>query len=319
MKLKNADVHIGPAGWSYEDWKGTVYPDPEPPRFRPPAFLAQYFNAIEINTTFYHQPNPGYCYRWLKDVADRKDFLFTVKLWQGFTHEQEIAGVDARPTGEVEGPHSATERAGSPAEVRRGGRRRQRWTEHDVELFRSCIGPLVKAGRLGALLMQFPWSFRHSPDSEDYLRELVGKFSDMPLVLEVRHKGWLEHEAIEFIESLGVGFCNIDQPAFAQNLPLTTFGFGPVGYLRLHGRNYENWFARGAGRDARYDYLYKAAELDEIQAAMEKIAERVERMFVIANNHYRGQAVATGIQLIERLTGEHIEPPGNTKELYGLT
>jgi len=309
MKLNKADLHVGPAGWSYDDWKGTVYPDPQPPRFRPPAFLAQYFNAIEINTTFYHQPNPGFCYRWLKDVADRKDFLYTVKLYQGFTHEQEIAGVDERPTAEAEPP---------PAEPPRRPRR-DRWTEHDVELFCNGIAPLVKAGKLGALLMQFPWSFRHTPDSEDYLRDLVGKFSDMPLVLEVRHKGWLQDQALEFIQSLGIGFCNIDQPAFGQNLPLTTFGFGPVGYLRLHGRNSENWFARGAGRDARYDYLYKAAELDEIQAAIEKIVERVERMFVIANNHYRGQAVATGIQLIERLTGEHVEPPGNLKELYGMS
>ncbi len=307
MKLKNAELHVGPAGWSYDDWQGTVYPDPPPPRFRPPSFLAQYFNAIEINTTFYNQPNPGFCYRWIKDVADRKDFLYTVKLWQGFTHEQEVAGVDEAPPPEGEDSAAAPRRP-----------RRERWTDNDVETFRNGVAPLQKAGRLGAVLMQFPWSFRPGPGNEDYLGDLVGKFQDMPLVLEVRHKGWLQDAPLKFIESLGVGFCNMDQPAFRQNIPLTTFGFGPVGYLRLHGRNSENWFARGAGRDARYDYLYKPSELDEIQAAAEKIAERVERMFIIANNHYRGQAVATGIQLIESLTGEQLEPPGNLKELYGL-
>jgi uncharacterized protein YecE (DUF72 family) len=309
VKLKNADVHIGPAGWSYDDWKGTVYPDPPPTGFRPPTFLARYFNAIEANTTFYHIPNPGYCYRWMKDVADRKDFLFTVKLWQGFTHQREIEGTEARETG----ARAAPRRSWQDAPLR------EPWTDEDVELFRNGIGPLVKAGKLGALLMQFPWSFRHSPQNEQHLSDLVGRFSDLPLVLEVRHKEWIREEALRFIESLGVGFCNIDQPAFGNNIPLTTHAFGPVGYLRLHGRNYEKWFAKDAGRDERYDYFYKREELDEIEAALVQIAERVERMFVIANNHYRGQAVATGLQLIERLTGEHVDPPGRLTELYGLS
>jgi len=306
--LRNAAVHIGPAGWSYEDWEGTVYPDAKPKGFRPPAFLAQYFNTIELNNTFYRPPSPGFCYRWLKDVADRPDFLYTAKLWQGFTHEQEIGG--------EEGPAAAE--AGPPAEVRSGGRRRGRWAQRDVEAFRNGIAPLVQAGRLGALLMQFPWSFRYSAQNEGYLRELADEFGDLPLVLEVRHKGWVQPEALRFVESLGIGFCNIDQPAFRDNIPLTTHAFGPVGYLRLHGRNAETWFAKDAGRDARYDYTYKPQELDELQAALEEIAARVERMFVIANNHYRGQAVATGLQLMQRLTGERLEPPGRIGELYGV-
>ena len=103
-----------------------------------------------------------------------------------------------------------------------------------------------------------------------------------------------------------------------MRLPLTAHAFGPVGYLRLHGRNAETWFDQDAGRDARYDYLYNNEELDEIQAALEEIAERVERMFVIANNHYRGQAVATGLQILNRLTGEDVGAPGRVAELYDL-
>ncbi|MHC4788305.1 MAG: DUF72 domain-containing protein, partial [Planctomycetota bacterium] len=147
----------------------------------------------------------------------------------------------------------------------------------------------------------------------------VEEFSDLPLVIEVRSRAWVQERALKFIESLGVGFCNIDQPAFRGNIPLTSHAFGPVGYLRLHGRNYETWFAEEAGRDERYDYLYRDEELDELQAAIEEIAEQVERMFVIANNHYRGQAVATGLQLIGRLSGQETESPGRVGELYGLT
>jgi uncharacterized protein YecE (DUF72 family) len=305
MKLKNAELHVGPAGWSYEDWEGIVYPESKPKGFRPPTYLAQYFNTIELNNTFYRPPSPGFSHRWVKDVAGRKDFLYTAKLWQGFTHQQQIDGEGG--SGE------------EPARALPERPLRERWTQKDVDVFRAGIAPLVQAKKLGALLMQFPWSFRYSAENEDYLRGLVDEFSDMPLVLEVRHRGWIEPSALKFVESLGIGFCNIDQPVMRTNIPLTSYAFGPVGYLRLHGRNSEKWFAKDAGRDERYDYLYNGKELDEIQAALEEIAGRVERMFVIANNHYRGQAVATGLQLIGRLTGEEVEPPGRVGELYGLS
>ncbi len=283
MQLGNTQLQVGPAGWSYDDWEGIVYPKPKPRGFRPPTFLAQYFNAIEVNSTFYRPPNPRYCERWVEDVAARPDFLYTAKLWQRFTHE-----------------------------------RQEPWMRKEVDLFRDGIAPLVEARKLGALLVQFPWSFRYNRGSEQYLQEVADEFGDLPLVVEVRHEGWVQDRALQFIESLGVGFCNIDQPAFRNNIPLTSYAFGPTGYLRLHGRNAEAWFDKEAGRDERYDYLYSNEELDEIQAALEEIADRVERMFVIANNHYRGQAVATGLQLIQRLTGERLEPPGQVGELYGL-
>ena len=282
MKVDGTEVCVGPAGWSYEDWDGIVYPQPKPKGFRPPQFLARWFNTVELNTTFYRPPKPGYCHRWVKDVAARPDFLYTAKLWQRFTHERE-----------------------------------EPWSRDDVQVFRDGIAPLVQAGRLGALLAQFPWSFRYSRASEEHLRALAGEFGDLPLVVEVRSRAWLQDEALAFIESLGAGFCNIDQPQFRSNIPLTAHAFGPVGYLRLHGRNAEAWFDKEAGRDARYDYLYRSGEMDEIQDALDRIAQRVERMFVIANNHYRGQAVAAGLSVIRRITGEDPGGPGRVAELYG--
>ncbi|MFW6189926.1 MAG: DUF72 domain-containing protein [Planctomycetota bacterium] len=278
---RGAELHVGPAGWSYEDWEGIVYPKRKPRGFRRPSFLARYFNTIELNNTFYRPPNLQYCRRWVQDVAEWPDFLYTAKLWKRFTHERESG-----------------------------------WSADDVRLYRDGIAPLVEAGRLGALLMQFPWSFRCSRENRDYLRGLTEEFADLPTVVEVRSREWAE-EGLDFIRSLGVGFCNIDQPRFRNNIPLTAHGFGGLGYLRLHGRNAENWFAEDAGRDERYDYLYGERELDELQEAVDRIAEQVERMFVIANNHYRGQAVATGLQLTQRTLGQDFDAPGRVGELYG--
>ena len=283
MRAGNAELFVGTAGWSYKDWDGIVYPKPKPRGFRAPQFLARMFNTIEVNSTFYRPPRPDYCEKWVKDVEGRPDFQYTAKLWDRFTHQRE-----------------------------------EPWLRKEVQVYRDGIAPLVDAGKLGALLVQFPWSFRYSRRNEDHLEQVVDDFGDLPLVLEVRHRGWLQDRALDFIDSLGVGFCNIDQPAFRNNIPLTSYAFGRIGYLRLHGRNAEAWFDKEAGRDQRYDYLYNDDELDEIQSALEEIAERVERMFVIANNHYRGQAVAAGLQVIQRLTGEMPEPPGQVGELYNL-
>ena len=279
----DAELYIGPAGWSYEDWKGIVYPKDQPRGFRGLEFLARYFNTVEINTSFYRPPRSGYCERWLEDVAGRPDFRFTAKLWRRFTHERE-----------------------------------EWWSADDVGLFRESLSPITDAGMLGAVVVQFPWSYRYGETGREWLGELVGEFRDWPLVVEVRSTGWLEDAALRFIEGLGVGFCNIDQPALRGNIPLTSHTFGPVGYLRMHGRNAENWFAEGAGRDKRYDYLYSPSELDEIQSAVEKIAERVERMYVIANNHYRGQGPANALQLMGRLTGEWPPTPDLLAQHYDL-
>jgi len=277
------DLYVGTAGWSYEDWKGIVYPADAPQRFRGLGFLADYFNTVELNNTFYRPPKPQFCYAWLRDVKDRPDFRFTAKLWQRFTHERE-----------------------------------ERWRDEDVRVFRDAIGPIVAAGKLGALLVQFPWSFRFSEGSKQWLAGVAEAFGDLPLVLEVRSRGWLQDAALRFVEGLGVGFCNIDQPRIRGNIPLTTYGFGKVGYLRLHGRNAEKWFAEDAGRDERYDYLYSPQELDEVRAAIEKIAAKVEQMYVIANNHYRGQAPANAIQLMRRLTGEDVPAPEPLSRHYDL-
>ena len=150
------------------------------------------------------------------------------------------------------------------------------------------------------------------------MERVCDEFRDLTPVVEVRSVGWVQQEALRFIEGLGVGFCNIDQPRSRGNIPLTAHGFGKVGYLRLHGRNSEKWFDRNAGRDERYDYLYTAQELDDIEKAIEQISAKVEQMYVIANNHYRGQAPANALQLMGRLTDDDVLVPELLAQHYEL-
>jgi uncharacterized protein YecE (DUF72 family) len=225
-------IRIGPAGWSYPDWEGQVYPKPKPRGFDPLAYLAQYFDTIEINSTFYRIPSATMTKTWAQRVAEHPDFRFTAKLWQGFTHEGRA----------------------SPA---------------DETAFKQAMAPLHEAGKLGAVLVQFPYRFHHTPENRAYLQRLADAFREYPLVLEIRHRSWDRPQVYDFLRELGMGFCNIDQPQVSYSIGLTRVVTSAIGYLRLHGRNAAAWFAEDANRDRRYDYRYTDEELAELVETVE--------------------------------------------------
>lgn len=276
-------LRVGTAGWSYPDWEGIVYPKGVATTAEALVLVASLFDTVEINMTFYRVPSVRMAESWARRVAARPHFRFTAKLWQGFTHARDE-------------PHAAEERA-----------------------FKEGIEPLREAGRLGALLMQFPHSFRNTPQNRGYLDSLLTRFETYPLVVEVRHASWLKDEFLESLAARDVGFCNVDQPIIGAAVPPTSVMTGGSGYVRLHGRNRENWFKKDAGRDARYDYLYSHDEIrewvDRIKAMQGK-AKRGGDIFIIANNHYRGQAPANALELLHMMTGNLVKVPESLVAAY---
>jgi uncharacterized protein YecE (DUF72 family) len=269
-----AELRIGPAGWSYDDWRGKVYPDPAPAGFDPLAFLSGIFDTIEVNSTFYRPPPPAMSESWARRTPS--GFLFAVKAWERFTHGREVPG------------------------------------EAEVRLFQEGLAPLLGAGKLGAILLQYPWFFRDSPEGRDRIRRAVDALGEWaPLVLEVRHRSWLE--AFDFLRELRLSFCNIDQPRSSTALTGTSLVTGPVGYVRLHGRNAKAWFSKEAGRDQKYDYLYSP---DELQPWVEAIRSmEADRLFVITNNHFQGKAVVNAVELARAL-GRAVEAPEPLRSSY---
>src|SRR5215471_1259202 len=148
---KLRDILVGPAGWSYADWRGRVYPERAGTKFDTLALVAKYFNVVEINSSFYYPPKPETTRAWLERAAHNPNFIFTAKLHKVFTHK------------------------------------RERLSSEDERAFREGIDPLQEAGKLGALLIQFPWSFKNDQEARVYLEKLVGWFKDYPLVVELRH------------------------------------------------------------------------------------------------------------------------------------
>lgn len=265
-------LYIGTAGWKYKDWDGVVYPKPKPRGFDELRYLARYFNAVEINSSYYGPPKPAAARKWVESTSENAAFRFTAKLFQSFTHTRE-------PT---------------PAE------------EKD---FKDGIAPLVEAGRLGALLLQFPWSFRNSPENRDYLVGLQRRFGEYFLVLEVRHASWTGPEVVDFLAELNIGLCNIDQPLFMRSVKPGIEVTSAIGYVRLHGRNYKSWFAEDATVRERYDYLYTASELDPWVDRIHAIARRTKDTYVMSNNHNLGKAAVNSLQLESMLRGKRATAP----------
>lgn len=288
------EIRVGTSGWSYPKgkgtWKGIFYPPPGPGRrgrgkFDELAFYAEHFDTVEINSTFYGIPTAATARGW----ADRTppNFEFSLKLYQKFTHPEMF--------------HAAT------------GADPWRLGQRDVDEFLAAIEPLAAAGKLGALLAQFPPSFKNEPDSRGYLEWLLERFREHLVAVELRHRSWSDDpaEVLALLGSTGAAWAQIDEPKFRfsirQDLLANVKTFY---YLRLHGRNAADWW-KPASTEDRYNYLYSAAELEPFSGAAEKASRQVKKAYLYANNHFSAKAAANAAilkhQLGQPLPGEYPE------------
>lgn len=274
-------LRVGTAGWSYEDWNGVVYPDSPARGFDRLVFQASLFDTNEVNSTFYRIPDARMTRSWARRVGHNPRFAFTLKLYQGFTH--------ARDAG-----------------------------EREKLAFRRALEPLLDAGRLGAVLIQLPVSFRAGEETRERLEGTLRSFAGLPLAVEFRHGSWEAPETLALLTDHGAAFVNIDQPWLGENLRATNHHAGPLTYYRFHGRNAAEWFSANTTVEKRYDYLYADKELAPwVERIAEAVAKEPEKpTYAVMNNHFRGQAVANAIQLRHALTGEGAVVPESLLRTY---
>ena len=256
-------LFCGPSGWSYPHWNGIVYPKMKPRGFHALEDLARYFDAIEINTTFYQSVRPEIARLWMRKVAGNPKFQFTAKLGRRFTHERLI----------------------SPGEV---------------TAFKEGLWPMLRARKLGCLLMQFPWTFRYTEENREHVIALRRAFHEFPLVAEMRHSSWMHEEALGMLVDYRIGFANIDQAPYTKAMPPAEFLTSPIAYVRLHGRNPQDWlreFGRAEKPITAHDYLYSSQELLEWKPRIEHLREHAASTFVFANNDVGGKSVVNALQM----------------------
>jgi uncharacterized protein YecE (DUF72 family) len=300
------NLFIGTSGWSYPDWEGIFYPKRKPRGFDELRYLAQYFNAVELNNTFYRPPIANYAKGWVERTEDAGRFHFTLKLWQRFTHEGSAPKLlRSCEGGRERGPQTRSNAYGVPP-----------YTEEDVSVFKRGIEPLAQSDRLGGILIQLPWSFQNTPETRDYLARVSRDFGEYRRFVEVRHSSWQNEESFRFFRELGLNWTNIDQPVSRSSVKPSAVVTGEAAYVRLHGRNYRAWFDKEAGRDDRYNYLYSDEELDEWVEKIQKLAQTVDVVYAFTNNHFRAQAPANALQIMSKLTGSAVDVPETLAQTY---
>ena len=282
------NIHIGTSGWSYPSgrgtWNGIFYPAKRTARrtaarrssqFDELSYYAEHFDTVEVNSTFYRPPSPQVSASWIRRTPAH--FEFSLKLYQKFTHPKMFKASTGRSDVEVD--------------------------RDDIDLFLAGLEPIVTAGRLGALLAQFPPSFKREPASEEYLGRLLGAFHSCPVAVELRHRSWSDAvgATLGLLNEFGAAWVQIDEPKFRfsiqQNALPNVTGFY---YMRLHGRNADTWWTHRAAED-RYDYLYTSRELRPF-AETAKAADRlVKKLFLYMNNHFAAKAVANATVLKHQL------------------
>jgi uncharacterized protein YecE (DUF72 family) len=275
---------IGTAGWAYPHWNGVVYPKSRFMGSHPLELVASHLGTVEINSSFYQYLKPEIVKLWMKKVAAHPEFLFTAKMHQKFTHQRVL-------------------------------------DEPAIDSFKEGLRPLLKAGKLGALLMQFPWSFRFTGENREFFIRLRRTFHEFPLVAEMRHSSWMAEEAIGTFLDYRVGFCNIDQPEYTRAMPPTAFLTSEVGYVRLHGRNPKNAlgaYDREAARLRQHDYLYPEDVLQSWLSRIEQISRYAKNTFVIFNNDAAGKSFVNALQLKAMVTGVRQSAPRDLRRRYPM-
>ena len=295
-----SDVRIGTSGWNYPSgrgtWTGVFYPPKRrrPKEFDELAFYAEHFNTVEVNSTFYGQPRQEVCRGWAERTPS--DFEFSVKLYQKFTHPKMFEErVTSSLPDDARGDRELVQALARP-------------NLSDLDEFRRGIDPLASRGKLGALLAQFPPSFKDTPVARDYLANLLRAFAGHAVAVELRHRSWSDRigETLSLLNEFSAAWVQIDEPKFQlsirQNYLPNVQGFY---YMRLHGRNVEKWWRHGAAED-RYDYLYSADELREFSETAGAVRRLVKKVYLYTNNHFSAKSVANAA-MIKKQLGEPVE------------
>ena len=254
------------------------------------AYYAERFDTVEVDSPFYHLPDPAVAGRWAQRTPP--EFVFHVKAHATMTH------------------HEPADQARAFAE------------------FRASLEPLELSGKLRGILLQYHPRFVKSTEAKDELARARGLLDPLVPLVEFRHRSWLDEgerdDTLAFLERNGLAYVSVDAPPTrASNvLPPVAAATHRVAYVRFHGRNVKTWNIRSEKSSDRFDWMYSADELAEWVPKLGELAGRADEVYALFNNNrddyaprsaaiFRGLLDAAGIPA----TGG-IEPPPLAPTLF---
>jgi uncharacterized protein YecE (DUF72 family) len=244
-------LRFGTSGYSYKDWEGVLYPAGAP-QSEYLSMYAQEFDMTELNFSYYKMPDAALSRRMAACTGN--DFLFSVKGHRTLTHEGTVVAVN-----------------------------------REVAAFLRGIEPITDAGKLGMVLLQFPFGFHYTAPNRTYVHTLCGLLTQVPLAIEFRNREWQRTSVYDGLRERDITLVNVDEPPLPGLPEPTSLVTAAAGYVRFHGRNRENWWK--GDNVTRYDYCYNDAELQEWVPRIQTMALQAAVIMVVFNNHSKGQAV----------------------------
>lgn len=248
-------IYIGTSGYSYKDWAGVLYPEILP-QSEYLSYYALQFPFVELNFSYYTMPTRNALQRLIQKTP--KSFLFSIKAYKGLTHE-----------------------------------RTADW-KSQAEIFLQNVAPIAEHNQLAGVLIQLPYSFHYTEENRQYLASLLKTLTSVPCFVEFRNAEWFIERVYEALDKRQVGLVMVDAPEL-RGLPTPqNLVTGNKAYIRMHGRNAQNWWEGDAV--SRYDYSYTD---DELISWIPKIVSMAKKavLFISFNNHARGNAVKNARQL----------------------
>ena len=271
--------YAGTSGYYYDDWIGIF----NPPKLSAKAsaiageqdrqdqdrlrFYQNYFSFVEINNTFYAEPQLPH----FLGIAERsrESMKFSVKVFKEISH-------------------TGTWDIGKGCDL--------------MKRHISAVSPLIETGRFYSFLIQLEDRLYRSRKVLDYLLAVASRAVGMhvDVHIEFRHISWHDINVLTALKNAGIGICNTEIPPVKHAFPLKSYATTDKAYVRYSGRNSDNWYPgtpaktareKTASRNARYDYLYTDEEINERVQGQIVLSKKATIVAIAYNNHYQAKAV----------------------------
>ena len=287
------DILIGTASWTDKSLLGSGwYPkgvDSAEERLR---YYATHFPLVEVDSTYYFPPSEKNSELWVERTP--KDFVFNIKAFSLLTQHPTKAEALYKDLDKPEGKKSLYPKDLEPKIV-----------DEVWDRFLSALEPLFKAGKLGAILFQYPPWFTIARKNKDYVLECARRAAPMPIAVEFRNQTWMtednREEALGFLEGHGLPYVCVDMPqGFKSSIPPVVAATSDLAMIRFHGHNDAEWESGSVQR--RFKYLYSREELKEWAPKVQELSDSAKQTHVLMNNCYRDYAQQNARELADLLT-----------------
>jgi uncharacterized protein YecE (DUF72 family) len=256
---------------------------------------ATQFPLVEVDSTYYFPPSENNSKLWAERTP--KDFTFNIKAFSLLTQHPTRANALYKDLSRPEGKDRLYPKDLEPKVI-----------DEVWDRFLEALRPLDEAGKLGAVLFQFPPWFTIARKNKDYVLECARRAAPYKILVEFRHASWMipdnQAETIEFLEGHGLPYVCVDMPqGFKSSIPPVTAATADLAAMRFHGHNDAEWESGSVQK--RFKYLYSEKELKAWVPRIEDMAEEAEETHVLMNNCYRDYAQRNAKELAELLNQQN--------------